>query len=104
MDKKQQGYKPKNGNDPAMPVAGVRESENSLKLYGQLFHGLTKREHFASALPDFEMTFPTAEEGAKFLGCEMPADDIGTIQLAIDIQAKLRVMRADALLKALDEN
>ena len=81
------GYASKNGSDPAQPVQGFRESEDSLKLYGQLFHGLTKREHFAAM----------AMQGAlsnQRMQMDKPAKGI----------AICAVNHADALLKALENN
>ena len=81
----QKGYSSKGGSEPAYPVVGIRESENSLKLYGQMFHGITKREHFA-AMAMQGMIRDIREHG------ECSA-----------VVAELSVCFADALLKALEK-
>jgi len=80
----QVGFKPNNGGDPASPVQGFRDSPESLKLYGQLFHGLTKREHFAAMALQGMLVNPNEWMGA---GVDIPI---------------LAVVMADSLLKALD--
>ena len=84
----QQGFKPNNGGDPASPVQGVRgEGDDSGKLYGQLFHGLTKREHFAAM----------AMQGI------LSADDSVLTHYSTDDVAEWAIGQADALLKVLAE-
>ena len=59
----QQGYESKNGSDPAQPVVGVVDSGGH--NCGQLFHGLTKREHFAVEFMKAEIigVYSTVEKG-----------------------------------------
>jgi len=81
-DKEQSGFTPKDGSEPAYPVQGIRESEDSLKLYGQMFHGMTKREHFAAmALSGMSQYH---KWGAEFI-------------------AAIAIEQADALLAALEK-
>ena len=81
----QQGFKSNNGSDPARPVTGFKDEAGQV-LHGQLFHGLTEREHFAAmAMQGF-----CANKGSN------GRNDSDVAMLAVNA--------ADALLKALEES
>ena len=91
-----------NSDMPAMPQTWVPDYGNKPPVVAG---GLTKREHFAAMLPPFEITFSGNEDIGIFLGRELnndtPAEEM--IQACIDLEAKVRVMRADAHLAALEK-
>lgn len=86
-DSGQTGFKQNNGSDPAMPVQGVRQDGDAHRLYGQLFHGLTKREHFAGLAMQGMIANPLAVE------------KLGVKDLVLEA-----VTLADALLAALEKS
>jgi len=83
----QQGFKPNNGSDPAQPVMGVLDINGDTR--GQLFHGLTKREHFAAM----------AMQG---ICATYQPDLMGADGSDARICAKYAIEHADALLAALE--
>lgn len=68
-----------------------------------IHEGLTKREIIAKDLPMQGFEF-THDEACEFLGFPPPPKTIETnVNLAIQVEMKLRVMRADALLLELEK-
>ena len=67
-----------------------------------LVSGLTKRESIAKDLPKTDIEFGSTEDACEFIGqLEIPTSTIEMIRLSFAVEAKTRVMRADALLKEL---
>ena len=85
-----------NGSECAFPFAEDHESANSF--------GLTKREAIAKDLPHIEVEFGDLGIMCKFIGVDTVPESIDEIlSVTFATEAKIRVMRADALLKELDK-
>ncbi len=72
--------------------------------HGDMVHGgctgMTLRDYAAINLPGTDVKFAGLEHAAKSLGLTAPAEDDmpGIIQFAFEIEARMRYMRADAML------
>ena len=63
------------------------------------YSGISFRDYFATTLPlDIKINDP--DLGAQIVGRPMPATDLEVIVWAYELEAKLRYMKADAMLKA----
>ena len=63
------------------------------------YSGIHFRDYFAATLPlDIKINDP--DLGAQIVGRPMPATDLEVIAWAYELEAKLRYMKADAMLKA----
>jgi len=66
--------------------------------------GLTKLESIAKDLPHMDIQFNDLDEMTEFLGIEKNIEfHYDAVILAIEIEAKIRVMRAKALLAELEK-
>ena len=66
--------------------------------------GLTKLESIAKDLPHIDIQFNDLDEMTEFLGVEKNIEShYDAVTLAIEIEAKIRVMRAKALLAELEK-
>ena len=85
-----------NGNELAYPIA---ETDT-----GSFNEGLTKREAIAKDLPHIEVEFGDLSIMCKFIGVDTVPESIDEIlSVTFATEAKIRVMRADALLKELNK-
>lgn len=85
-----------NSRKPANPV-----HNNDGVLVGS---GLTKREAIAKDLPHIEVEFGGLGTMCKFIGVDTVPESIDEIlSVTFATEARIRVMRADALLKELDK-
>jgi len=91
-----------NKNQPAYPVSEevTERIDQDIKIYT----GLTKREWLAATL-DISKDLTDLPFGMvqKLIGRPMPTDQIEAINYWAEIDAKLRVIKADALLKELSK-
>ena len=84
-----------NSKECAYPIL---ETETGINFHP----GLTKREAIAKDLPKTDIEFGSTEDACEFIGqLEIPTSTIEMIRLSFAVEAKTRVMRADALLKEL---
>lgn len=89
-----------NGELPAQPTPEYSYLHGAVELQHQHF-GLTKREWFASLMPEGEQGISVLY--AKILmGSDPPKDGTESIEWWAMAEAKYKVIRADALLKALE--
>lgn len=62
------------------------------------YGGIQTRDYFAATLP-FEIKIHDPDLGAQIVGRPMPETDLEVIVWAYELEAKLRYMKADAMLK-----
>ncbi len=83
-------------------VPEIKDIANKMSRHG----GLTKREYFAATMnhDTEQFAFGDISQAEEFLGRGIDTDSVGDIMLAsIQVDAKFRVMRADALLAELEK-
>jgi len=88
----------KNADMPATPLIDDKISTRCTEI----FYGLTKREAFAKGMPHIDVDFGDMNEMCKFVEKEeVPISTFDILALSFEVEAKIRVMRADALLNEL---
>lgn len=91
----------KNGG-PAYPQMRVWNAAHAEYEDTQQYPGMSLRDWFAGTLPAVDMQFSDLQTAARFLGCEPPdeLDHHALIEFAARLEAKVRWMRADAMIAA----
>ena len=92
-----------NGNDPTNAITAElidRCGEVNFSPFG-----LTKREYFAAMRnePMYGEQALSMQWATTLMGCEPPSDSIGNIKWWVLAHEKFAVMRADALIEALNK-
>ena len=94
----------KNADMPASPTnLDITEYAQTINHPDyQPMTGLTKLESFAKGMPHIDVEFGDINEMCKFVEKEeVPISTIDILALSFEVEAKIRVMRADALLNEL---
>lgn len=66
---------------------------------GYTTHGMTLRDYFAAIdMPGDFITFRTMKAASEFVGLPVPSTDADYVTFYLTINAKMRYMRADAML------
>jgi len=90
-----------NGDSPANPFNNI---DRAMQTVDKQFQGLTKREAFAKDLPHIEVEFGNLGIMCEFIGVtNVPVGIDEILAVTFATEAKIRVMRADALLKELSK-
>jgi len=96
----------KNADTPASPTH-YSSFTNAYGGQDELYsdnEGLSKREAFAKDLPHIDVEFGDINEMCKFVQKEeVPISSFDILVLSFEVEAKIRVMRADALLNELSK-
>ena len=103
--------KMKNADMPAMPQSFSMSEEDCGTVISHLSEadmpmniGLTKREMFAMHADVSDFEFYSHDDISDFIGRKIDEDStIDMIKAGLELQAKLKVMAADALLVELDK-
>jgi hypothetical protein len=95
----------KNADMPASPQNGTIEPSGDFHSSESMGGaGLTKREAFAKDLPHIDVEFGDINDMCKFVEKEeVPISTLDILALSFEVEAKIRVMRADALLNELSK-
>jgi hypothetical protein len=96
----------KNADMPASPTnLDITEYAGTIDCpYNQPMTGLTKRESFAKDMPHIDVEFGDINEMCKLVEKEeVPISTLDILALSFEVEAKIRVMRADALLNELSK-
>lgn len=86
-----------NDGGPAFPTGEKIDNSGHIERY--MVGGMTLRDYFAANLAS-EVTISDKEIAETLVGREWPSSDIEVIQFAFDLDARLRYMKADAMLRA----
>ena len=91
-----------NGKDSAFAKSAFYHPDGGIDIPQE---GLTKREYFAAIVSVDGVEFPNMEQAAKFAEIDLPDvyDFEAMLKVSIAVEAKLRVMKADALINALNK-
>ena len=86
------------GNQPAAPTLIYEQ-------YADKVTGMTIREKIAAMLPEMQIDFGSNTNAESFIGREMPSSNnpIEYLTYMAQIEAKLRVIRADASIEELSK-
>lgn len=95
----------KNADMPAMPTTvKANEQEKAFGAVDAQYQGLTKREIFAMHATCDGFEFSDAKTSEEFIGRSVDWNCINDmIKASCEVSAKIKVMKADALLAELDK-
>lgn len=90
------------GNESAYP-SDVEYGDHNIRE--RTHTGMTIREKIAAMLPEMQIDFGSNTNAESFIGREMPSSNnpVEYLTYMAQIEAKLRVIRADALIEELSK-